>query len=100
MNKHTTTEQAVLSSKVNKHNQCNPIPQIKVKNARKFDQTTVVIKTYVNCAKQSRVKLLEINGGGHTWPGGKQYLPKGIVGRLSREINASETIVDFFLNVN
>lgn len=83
-----------------KHNQCKPSPKIQLKNTRKFDQTSVVSKIYVDCAKQTKVKLLEIMGGGHTWPGGKQYLPKAIIGNLSREINTSEEMVDFFLNVN
>ncbi len=81
-------------------NQCDSKPKITVKNTRKFDNTSVISKKYLNCTGESQVELLEIEGGGHTWPGGKQYLPKGIIGNLSREINASETIVDFFLNVN
>ncbi len=82
------------------HNQCQSKPKIAVKNTRKFDNTIAIIKKYKDCTKQSQVELIEIEGGGHTWPGGKQYLPKAIIGNLSREINASELIVDFFLNVN
>jgi len=37
-----------------------------------------------------------ISGGGHTWPGGWQYLPKFFIGRTSRELNASEEIWKFF----
>ncbi len=37
-----------------------------------------------------------IQGGGHTWPGGWQYLPKFLVGRTSKELNASEEIWNFF----
>jgi polyhydroxybutyrate depolymerase len=37
-----------------------------------------------------------IKGGGHTWPGGFQYLPKIIIGRTSKEINASLEIWKFF----
>jgi polyhydroxybutyrate depolymerase len=37
-----------------------------------------------------------IQGGGHTWPGGPQYLPKLIVGNASQNLNATRTIWEFF----
>ena len=37
-----------------------------------------------------------VKGGGHTWPGGIQYMPASIVGSLNRDFNASAAIVDFF----
>ena len=43
------------------------------------------------------VVLYEIEGGGHAWPGGVQYLPEGIIGRTSRQIDASRELVDFLL---
>jgi polyhydroxybutyrate depolymerase len=42
------------------------------------------------------VVLLRVDGGGHTWPGGLQYLPEGAIGRTSRDISASELIWEFF----
>jgi polyhydroxybutyrate depolymerase len=42
------------------------------------------------------VVLLRVQGGGHTWPGGLQYLPEGMIGTTSRDIDASELIWDFF----
>lgn len=44
------------------------------------------------------VQLIKINKGGHTWPGGRQYLPKMIVGRVCRDFKAEEVIWDFFKN--
>lgn len=44
------------------------------------------------------VGLVTILGGGHTWAGGLQYLPVGIIGITSQEINASQTIWRFFSN--
>lgn len=35
-------------------------------------------------------------GGGHTWPGGNQYLPERIIGKTSMDIDASEIIWDYF----
>lgn len=43
------------------------------------------------------VKLLTVQGGGHTWPGGPQYLPAGLVGGVSSDFSASEEIWAFFL---
>ena len=42
------------------------------------------------------VALYTIEGGGHTWPGGYQYLPEWIIGKTSLELNASEGIWRFF----
>jgi len=44
----------------------------------------------------SAVTLVALAGGGHTWPGGRQYLPKAIVGAVCPELDASRTIWDFF----
>jgi polyhydroxybutyrate depolymerase len=60
------------------------------------DGTRVTKTAYTACAQQSVVVLYTIEGGGHTWPGGSQYLPRGIVGRVSRDINANEVIWAFF----
>jgi len=42
------------------------------------------------------VVLYATGGGGHTWPGGLQYFPESIIGKTSREFNASEIIWQFF----
>jgi len=42
------------------------------------------------------VILYTVEGGGHTWPGGKP-LPEWIVGRTTREINASSVLWEFFV---
>jgi polyhydroxybutyrate depolymerase len=44
----------------------------------------------------TEVTLLTIEGGGHTWPGGSQYLPRLIIGRVCRDFDASERIWAFF----
>jgi polyhydroxybutyrate depolymerase len=42
------------------------------------------------------VTLCTVEGTGHTWPGGFQYLPRILVGQTSRDVDASEMIWDFF----
>jgi polyhydroxybutyrate depolymerase len=61
-----------------------------------FDHTRVYRTRYMNCRQGTAVELYTIAGGGHTWPGGPQYLPARIVGWASRDINASEIIWQFF----
>ncbi|HEV2440831.1 MAG TPA: PHB depolymerase family esterase [bacterium] len=60
------------------------------------DGTRVVRTAYERCARGTSVALYTIEGGGHTWPGGPQYLPVGLIGPASRQLNASEVIVEFF----
>jgi polyhydroxybutyrate depolymerase len=45
------------------------------------------------------VRLLRVEGGGHTWPGGAQYLPVAWIGATNRDIDASEVIWRFFKGV-
>lgn len=48
------------------------------------------------CGGGTRVVLLRVDGGGHTWPGGWHYLPTGLIGRTARDFNACDEIWDFF----
>jgi polyhydroxybutyrate depolymerase len=41
------------------------------------------------------VRFYTIDGGGHTWPGGTQYLPASIVGKTTRNLDASQTLWAF-----
>ena len=49
------------------------------------------------CTVSTEVVFYQIDNGGHTWPGGRQYLPQAIIGRTSRALDASEVIARFFL---
>lgn len=45
------------------------------------------------------VVLCTIEGGGHTLPGGRQYLPPRTVGNTCRDFHGSRVIIDFFLGL-
>ena len=60
------------------------------------DGTRVTKIETTQCAAASKVALYRIDGGGHTWPDGRQYLPARRIGRTSRDINACDEIWDFF----
>lgn len=44
------------------------------------------------CPGEREVRVLEVEGGGHTWPGGRQYAPRFLIGTVSRELDASDEI--------
>ena len=82
------------------HNQCLPIPVITYEPDKDSSDGTLVRKeAYNGCKDGTDVILYAIENGGHTWPGGWQYLPEKSVGKISRDIDASEVIWSFFKNV-
>ena len=79
------------------HNQCSSSPSISMEPDRDpKDGTRVRKELYNRCRESSEVVLYAIEGGGHTWPGGHQYLPEWIIGKTSRDIDANEVIWEFF----
>jgi polyhydroxybutyrate depolymerase len=58
------------------------------------DGLTVTRISSQGCTKP--VELLRVNGGGHTWPHGQQYLGQNRVGAISNDISSAD-IVDFFI---
>lgn len=46
--------------------------------------------------QNSEVVVYTIHGGGHTWPGGSQYFPELLVGKVNHDLNASQVIWDLF----
>jgi len=57
------------------------------------DKTTSVRRTWQGCT--ATTEHIEVRGGGHTWPGGYQYLSEDTVGRVARDFG-SEVIMEFF----
>lgn len=72
-----------------------PVKEIMPDNDRD-DGCTATKYTYAGGINSTSVVLIKIENGGHTWPGGKQYLPKFIIGKVCRDFNASEVIWNFF----
>ncbi len=60
-----------------------------------YDGCTAI--KYKYSGKGADVTLIKVINGGHTWPGGKQYLPKFLIGKVCRDFNAEEEIFDFLL---
>jgi polyhydroxybutyrate depolymerase len=53
--------------------------------------------TWSGGAEGSEVVLYTIEGGGHTWPGGAQYLPRVVIGGTCRDFQAEEVMWEFFV---
>ena len=69
----------------------------KLPDIDKTDGATVEQTEWTNKNSGVSVMLYKIIGGGHTWPGARQYLPVRTVGQTCQDINASEKIWEFFL---
>lgn len=50
---------------------------------------------YRSCAENADVVLYTVQGGGHSWPGGR-WLPAWIAGPTSREVDATRRMWEFF----
>ncbi len=78
-------------------NACSGVPRIDtLANIDPDDKTMTIRNTYVNPKTGQKVVLVRIEGGGHTWPGGWQYLNRRMIGRTSRDFNAADEIWSFF----
>jgi polyhydroxybutyrate depolymerase len=59
------------------------------------DGTTVDLLRNTGCGSGGEVRLYTVNGGGHAWPGGWQYLPIPIIGRTSTDLDATTELWNF-----
>jgi polyhydroxybutyrate depolymerase len=51
--------------------------------------------SYQDCGDQGDVTFCEIEGGGHTWPGGEALRP-GVLGYTTDDLSANEVMWEFF----
>jgi polyhydroxybutyrate depolymerase len=79
------------------HNRCAPAPAVtREPDKNPQDGTRVRKETYAGCETGTEVILYTVEGGGHTWPKGYRYLPEGLIGKTSEDIDANELIWSFF----
>ncbi|MFQ5804597.1 MAG: alpha/beta hydrolase family esterase [Candidatus Methylomirabilales bacterium] len=83
-----------------KHNTCSAHASVEsLPDVDKNDGATVEVWHYRGCQDGVVLKLVKIEGGGHTWPGSPVRIGPllgRIVGNTSRDVNASEMIWNFF----
>jgi len=54
------------------------------------DGTRLTLHVGEDCAGGAQVRLYEVDGGGHAWPGGLRYAPERLIGKVSRELDATD----------
>lgn len=84
----------------NQKNGCNENEQTSnLPDTNKLDGSTVTLRTF--CAN-SKAPLIyyQINGGGHTWPGGAQYLPRLVIGNVNQDVDSEQVIWEFFRSIS
>lgn len=77
-----------------KINECPDEPTLTALPDKQDDGTKVTQKTYGPGREGAEVVLIEIEGGGHTWPGQKS--PISLIGRSTLDISASDLLWEFF----
>jgi polyhydroxybutyrate depolymerase len=60
------------------------------------DGTSIDVRIFSHCDAGTEVRDYTVLNGGHTWPGGWPYLPEMLIGKTSKNMDASEAIWDFF----
>ena len=88
--------QHALAEKWALRNGCNMQPKVSSLPELNHDGTTVTKTVYSGGKNNTEVITYMIGNGGHTWPGGSQYLPAMLIGKTTHELNASEVIWEFF----
>jgi polyhydroxybutyrate depolymerase len=79
------------------HNMVNPEPiQIDLPDVDVEDGATASLWVYSGGAAGSDVVFCRVDEGGHTWPGGPQYLPANMIGNTCQDFDAAEIIWSFF----
>jgi polyhydroxybutyrate depolymerase len=85
-----------LVGKLRTLNNCDSIAVVTdMPNTNAGDDCTATKSFYKS--HKAPVEFIRVNGGGHTWPGSLQYMPKFIIGNVCRDFNASDEIFNFFI---
>jgi polyhydroxybutyrate depolymerase len=71
-------------------------PEVENLPDQAHDGTSVRREVYAVSKQGAEVVVYAIEGGGHTWSGGPQYLPVFLVGKASHNLDATQAIWDFF----
>ncbi len=75
-------------------NGCDPKPKIEKLPDTTEDNMTVTRKTWINGKGGTSVVLVEIEGGGHTWPGMEPLV--ALLGPSTKDISANDVMWEFF----
>jgi polyhydroxybutyrate depolymerase len=74
-------------------NGCTASPSVAAQRVESF---TVVTERRTRCGDGTEVMLVRVENGGHTWPGGMQYLPATSIGPTVQGYDGSAALWAFF----
>ena len=78
---------------------CRPDPSSEPLPDTVADGMTTTRFEWHDCTDRARLEMLQVAGGGHTWPSGYQYLPVVNVGPMTTDMSANDEILSFFREV-
>lgn len=79
-----------------KANGCREISREVLSEPADHDPTTVTLVKYRGDSVRQDIDFYRIDGGGHAWPGGQQFMAKVIIGYVTHRLSANRVIWDFF----
>lgn len=79
-----------------RHDGCKDVAITMIPDFVPSDGTRIERRQAIECRDGSKVELFAVQGAGHTWPSGWQYLPEHMVGPTSRDIDAAIAAWRFF----
>lgn len=79
-----------------RHNTCAAVETSMIPDFAPDDGTRIERRKSIGCRDHTKVELFVVQGAGHTWPSGWQYLPQSLVGPTSRDVDASIVAWRFF----
>ncbi|HZX59959.1 MAG TPA: dienelactone hydrolase family protein [Mucilaginibacter sp.] len=75
---------------------CDKNPAVTTLTVIVNDGTSVIKEVYSNPSNNLKVIGYTVVNGGHTWPGGSQYMPRFAIGSVTKNLNACDVIWQFF----
>ncbi len=78
------------------HNGCHGVEVSMIPDFVPDDGTRIERWKAKDCRDGVKVELFAVQGAGHTWPSGWQYLPESMIGPISKDIDAAVAAWRFF----
>jgi polyhydroxybutyrate depolymerase len=75
---------------------CSSKPEVSTVADKAGDGTTIRREAFRGCKGGAEVIVYTVEGGGHSWPGGKPPAPESLIGKTSHNMDASEVLWEFF----
>lgn len=76
-------------------NGCGPPAAPVALPERDRDDDSRAVRVDYDC-RGARMRLIRVEGGGHAWPGGMQFMPSLLIGTVNRDIDAGHAAWTFF----